>query len=59
MSMSFQDAFDTKEAAIISVRRWRESGFTARIKQDGDIYKVYVGSFGDRYKKMKRLARQR
>lgn len=57
MSMTLQNIFDTKEQARASVQKWRDSGFTAKIKQEGNFYKVYVGSFGARYKKMKRLAR--
>ena len=58
MKPTLQDVFSTKEEALISVNRWRKSGFTAKIEYDGVSYKVYVGSFGDRYKKLKRLARQ-
>jgi hypothetical protein len=56
---TLQGSFKTKEEAMLSVRQWRKSGFPARVKYDGISYKVYVGSFGERRKKLKRLARQR
>ena len=59
MSMTLQNIYDTKEQAQKSIEGWRKAGFTARIKRtaSGD-YAVYVGSFGARYRKMRKLSRR-
>jgi len=57
MSMTLQNIFNTKEQARISINDWRASGFTAKLMKSNHGYAVYVGSFGARYRKMKRLVR--
>ena len=53
--MTLQNNCETKESANTILKGYRDIGFTGRIvKTPVGSYLVYVGSFGARYKKMKR-----
>lgn len=54
MACTLQSYHDTREKAQAEVKRWRGIGFPARYESRGMHYYVLVGSFGDRYHKMKR-----
>jgi hypothetical protein len=60
MSMILQDIVESKEQAQAHLKKWRDSGFTAKsiLNPNTGSYKIYVGSFGARYRKMKRMTRQ-
>jgi hypothetical protein len=55
--MTLQNNCETKESANTILKGFRDTGFTGRIvKTQSGSYLVYIGSFGARYRKMKRLS---
>jgi len=53
--MTLQNSCENKESANKILKGYRDIGFTGKIiKSNTGNFLVYIGSFGSRYKKLKR-----